>query len=70
MDVPDWLSGHNFCNCRNGDSLEKDGNSCLVTTNYVEKYLANIKLCDVTRKWCVNVSQPPKLKLKKHTHFI
>jgi len=28
-----------------------------VTKSYVEKYLANVK-------WCVNVSQPLKLKLK------
>jgi hypothetical protein len=42
----------------------KEGNNCLVTS-YVKKYLANVKLCDVTTKWCVNVSQPLKLKFKK-----
>jgi len=66
MDVSDWLSGHNLCNFRNRNSLEKEGHNCLVTS-YVGKYWANEKLCDVATKWCVNVSQPLKLKLK-HTH--
>jgi len=41
-----------------------------VTKSYVEKYLAIVKLCDVTTKWRMNVSQPPKLKLKKKHHIL